>query len=91
MDSCIRNRKRNDFVGMIVYTIDFWSLFLNMVLKVNIKSIHFIIDISSSKVHEMLISMSVDIPFEFVDSYVQVNNTKTSSNLGVTNEHVEIT
>ena len=89
--SSIRNRKRSDFVGMIVYTIDFWSLFLNMVLKVNIKSIHFSIDISSSKVHEMLLSMSVDIPFSFVDSYVQVNNMKTSSNLGVTYEHVEIT
>lgn len=76
MDSSIRNRKRSDFVGMIVYTIDFWSLFLNMVLKVNIKSIHFSIDISSSKVHEMLLSMSVDIPFSFVDSYVQVNNMK---------------
>ena len=47
--------------------------FLEFIFKYGLENI------SSSKVHEMLISMSIDIPFSFIDSYVQelrLNMTK---------------
>lgn len=51
--------------------------FLEFILRYGLESDHYLLyslDISSSKVHEVFQSLSVDIPFQFIDSYVKVNN-----------------